>query len=149
MSLTYKRIVVAVDGSAEAEAAFEQAIEIVKRNEGAALLITHVIDTRIGIAETYDTGVISRIEESGHELLKKYEDQAKKAGLDNVATELKHGSPKAIIAKKIAPDFNADLIICGATGLNRVERFIVGSVAEHTTRYAKCDVLIVRADKKE
>ncbi|MFL6558690.1 MAG: universal stress protein, partial [Bacillus sp. (in: firmicutes)] len=42
---------------------------------------------------------------------------------------------------------NVDLILCGATGLNVVERFFIGSVSEHITRYASCDVLIVRTEK--
>jgi len=36
------------------------------------------------------------------------------------------------------------LIIVGATGLNAVERFLIGSVSESVARYSKCDVLIVR-----
>ncbi len=34
----------------------------------------------------------------------------------------------------------------GATGLNSVERFLIGSVTSFVTRVAKCDVLIVRTD---
>jgi len=57
---------------------------------------------------------------------------------------IEYGSPKVTIAKKLAPNHNVDLIVCGATGLNAVERFFIGSVSESITRYAKCDVLIVR-----
>ncbi|WP_317971105.1 universal stress protein [Sporosarcina oncorhynchi] len=38
----------------------------------------------------------------------------------------------------------ADLIICGAIGLNAVERFIFGSVSENIVCSAKCDVLVIR-----
>lgn len=48
------------------------------------------------------------------------------------------------IAKEIAKEQNVDLILCGATGLNAVERFIIGSVSEYIIRYAPCDVLVVR-----
>ncbi len=34
----------------------------------------------------------------------------------------------------------------GATGLNAVERILVGSVTEYVTRNSKCDVLVVRTD---
>ena len=61
-----------------------------------------------------------------------------------MTTSLEYGSPKVKIAKDIADKFEADLIIAGATGMNAVERFLIGSVTESITRYAKCDVLIVR-----
>ncbi|MEG3032315.1 MAG: universal stress protein, partial [Enterococcus sp.] len=41
----YKTIMVAVDGSSEAELAFKKAVNVAKRNE-AKLVIAHVIDTR-------------------------------------------------------------------------------------------------------
>ncbi|MCP6726407.1 universal stress protein [Klebsiella pneumoniae] len=41
---------------------------------------------------------------------------------------------------------HADLIMIGATGLNAVERILIGSVTEYVTRMAICDVLVVRTD---
>ncbi|EPC76844.1 Putative universal stress protein, partial [Lacticaseibacillus paracasei subsp. paracasei Lpp71] len=41
---------------------------------------------------------------------------------------------------------NIDLIMIGATGLNAVERLLIGSVTEYVTRNALCDVLVVRTD---
>ncbi|HHQ0107144.1 TPA: universal stress protein, partial [Listeria monocytogenes] len=38
----------------------------------------------------------------------------------------------------------ADLIMCGATGLNAVERLLIGSVSEYIIRHSPCDVLVVR-----
>ena len=46
-----------------------------------------------------------------------------------------------IIPKKLAADVDADLIMCGTSGLNAVERFIVGSVSEAIVRHSPCDVL--------
>jgi len=54
------------------------------------------------------------------------------------------GSPKALIAKEVPNEVHADLIVIGATGLNAVERFVIGSVTEFVTRTAKVDVLVVR-----
>ena len=38
------------------------------------------------------------------------------------------------------------LIIMGATGLNAVERMLMGSVTEYVNQHALADVLIVRTD---
>jgi len=143
MSLKYKNILVAVDGSEQADLAFKKAIAITKRND-ANLFITHILDDRFGAVSAYAPGIIDEVEVRGKELLESYEKEAKEAGLTKVETHLAHGSPKAKVAKHVAPLVNADLIICGATGLNAVERFLMGSVSEHITRYAKCDVLVVR-----
>ena len=58
------------------------------------------------------------------------------------------GSPKVKIAKDVAPKYKADLIVCGATGLNAVERLLIGSVSENIVRHAKCDVLVVGTPKE-
>ncbi|WP_243292633.1 universal stress protein [Bacillus sp. FJAT-47783] len=146
MSFKYENIVVAVDGSKEAEKAFKKAISITKRND-AKLIITHVLDDRYGVVMAYAPGIVDEVEVRGKELLEKYETEAKTAGIEKIETFLSHGSPKVKIAKEVAPKFEADLIICGATGLNAVERMFIGSVSEHVTRYAKCDVLVVRSDE--
>ena len=69
------------------------------------------------------------------------------AGVKNVETRLEFGSPKAIIPKKLAHEVGADLIMSGTSGLNAVERFIVGSVSEAIVRHAPCDVLVVRTEE--
>ena len=65
-------------------------------------------------------------------------------GIENVNSVIEYGSPKTIITREIATSVGADLIICGATGLNAVERFITGSVTGAIVRSAKCDVLVTR-----
>lgn len=149
MSLTYKNILVAVDGSTEAEWAFKKAIEVAKRND-AKILLAHVIDTRtFATVEAYDRTIAERADHFATELLENYKKQALDAGVKDVAFTVDYGSPKVKIPKDIAKKNNIDLIICGATGLNAVERFLIGSVSEHITRYAPCDVMVIRTEKDE
>ncbi|MFQ3542499.1 universal stress protein [Halobacillus rhizosphaerae] len=144
MKFEYKDIVVAVDGSETAEVAFKKAIDIANRND-AKLILSHVVDTRaFATVEAYDRSLAIRAEKYATELLNNYQQKAEEAGVTNVVVDIDYGSPKVKIAKDVAPKYQADLIICGATGLNAMERFFIGSVSEHITRYAKCDVLVVR-----
>ncbi|MCP3025437.1 universal stress protein [Halobacillus sp. A5] len=144
MTFEYKNIVVAVDGSETAEVAFKKAIDIANRND-AQLILSHVVDTRaFSTVEAYDRSLAVRAEKYAKELLEEYQQKAENAGVKNVTVDIEYGSPKVKIAKDVAPKFKADLIICGATGLNLMERFFIGSVSEHITRYAECDVLVVR-----
>jgi nucleotide-binding universal stress UspA family protein len=147
MTFEYKDIVVAVDGSETAEGAFKKAIDIANRNE-AKLILSHVVDTRaFATVEAYDRSLAIRAEQYASDLLKDYKEKAENAGVKNVIIDIEYGSPKVKIAKDVAPKHNADLIICGATGLNAMERFFIGSVSEHITRYANCDVLVVRPEQ--
>ena len=70
------------------------------------------------------------------DMLENYLKQAEDAGLTKVQYEIDYGSPKIRIPRDLAKKHNVDLILCGATGLNVVERFFIGSVSEHITRYA-------------
>ncbi|RFA32522.1 universal stress protein UspA [Virgibacillus dokdonensis] len=143
--MEYKNIVVAVDGSEASEKAFKKSLAIAKRNNDARLILAHVVDSRtFATAEAYDRTLAERADEYAKELLDSYVDNAKGAGVDDLVRCVEYGSPKVKIAKDIAKQFEADLIICGATGMNAVERFLIGSVSENITRYATCDVLVVR-----
>ncbi|WP_067842972.1 universal stress protein [Amphibacillus sediminis] len=145
----YKRIVVAVDGSQASLKAFTKAIQVAKRNN-ATLIIAHVVDTKtISTAEIYDQSMINRSESYANQLLNEYKAKAEKEGLKHVKTHIDYGSPKVRIPKYVAKAYKADLIMCGATGLNAVERFLIGSVSENITRYAPCDVLVVRSDEED
>jgi len=149
MGLTYKNILVAVDGSKEAAWAFKKAIEIAKRND-AKLVLTHVIDLRtFATVEAYDRTISERAKEFAEELLENYKLQALDSGVRDVTYSIEYGSPKVKIAKEIAKTYNVDLIICGATGMNAVERFFIGSVSEHIVRFAPCDVMIIRTEKEQ
>ncbi|RDW16353.1 universal stress protein UspA [Oceanobacillus arenosus] len=142
--MEYHNIVVAVDGSEAAEIAFKKSLDIAKRNN-ARLVLAHVVDSRtFATAEAYDRSLAERAETYAKELLESYAENAKDAGVTDLVRCIEYGSPKVKIAKTIAKNFKADLIICGATGMNAVERFLIGSVSESITRYAECDVLVVR-----
>lgn len=145
----YQNVLVAVDGSKEAEKAFKKAIHVAKRNR-AKLVITHIVDIKAYSAvEAYNRAIADRANEFAEGLLEDYKKSALEAGVSVVETALSYGNPKAQIAKEVAPKYKIDLIICGATGLNAVERFLIGSVSEHIIRYAKCDVLVVRGEDEE
>ncbi len=145
----YKNILVGIDGSAEADAAFERAVNIAKERN-AALHIAHVVDTQtLTTIDQYAPSNVSVTDAQnyGEKLLNEYMDKAKTAGLENISKILESGSPKRDLPNQIAKKHNIDLIVAGATGLNAIERFLIGSVSESIVRRAPCDVLIVRKSK--
>lgn len=147
MKHVYKKIMVAVDGSKESEIAFQKALNIALRNQ-SALLLAHIIDTRAfqSIAN-FDSLLIENATQDAQELLDSYKQQAISRGCHAVQTMIEYGSPKPLIAKDLPSAHQIDLIILGATGLNAVERFLIGSVSEYVVRHALCDVSIIRTDE--
>lgn len=142
----YHKIMVAVDGSAEAELAFKKAVNVAKRND-ATLLLAHVIDTRaFQSVSSFDGVMAEQATEMAKQTLEDYKSQAEAYGHDKVSTVIEFGSPKVIIAKELPKEYNIDLIMLGATGLNAVERLFIGSVSESVIRNATCDVLVVRTN---
>lgn len=147
VNVNYKNILVPVDGSKEAEAALGKAIQVAIRNgEDANLHILHVIDTRAFQNVTdFKTTMVEQVAETAKKTLDAYLQQAKDAGVQNVDYTIEYGSPKDIIAHQAPEKLNTDLIMIGATGLNAIERLLIGSVTEYVTRTANVDTLIVRA----
>ncbi|OCA91888.1 universal stress protein [Pseudobacillus wudalianchiensis] len=141
----YQNILVAVDGSEEAKTALIKAAKIAAEDK-AQLIITHVIDMRyFARFQLYDDGsIITQAKTHGQELLEGYKEEAKQFGVEKVGTALEFGSPRSEIPGAIAKKYEADLIVVGATGLNAIERALIGSVSEAIIRHAACDILVVR-----
>lgn len=142
----YKTILSPVDGSEESELAFRKAIHVAKKNN-AKLLIVHVIDTRaIQTPSGFEGNFTDEIIRQTKVMMDRYVDIARERGVENIETIIDYGSPKVMIAKEIAVEHHADLIMIGATGLNAVERLFIGSVSEYVIRNAPCDVTVVRTN---
>ena len=140
MLKTYKNIVVAIDFSEKAKVAFERGMNVARLTD-ATLNLVSVIDTHsFGSVEAYDLKYAKALKEKTYDQLKEYKVIAEQAGVKNVQVSVEEGSPKAVLTNLT----EADLIIIGATGLNRAERFLLGSVSENVVRSANCDVLVVR-----
>lgn len=145
MMKQYHRIQVAVDGSKEADLAFHQAVDVAIRND-ASLEILHVIDTRsFQNVSSFDSKMVEQVSADALKKLKEYYQKAQTAGVKEVHYAVEFGSAKAIIAHKFPLKHRIDLIILGATGLNTMERMLIGSITDYVTRTANCDVLVCRS----
>lgn len=145
----YQHIQIAVDGSKEADMAFDKAVAVAKRND-ATLEILHVIDTRaFQNVSSFDSAMVEQVSQDAKTKMEEYYHKALDAGVKETHFQIEFGSPKSIIAHDYPKKHNIDLIMVGATGLNAVERLLIGSVTEYVTRTAETDVLVVRQPLKE
>lgn len=142
MANHYKSILVAVDGSKEAEYAFRKSVEIAYRHQGSKLSIVNIIDTRY--LGPLDKKFADELKEKSQQILNRYKARAEAFRVKNVDIIIEFGSPQKMIIKEIAELVKLDLIICGATGRTAVERYLIGSVSQAIVRSATCDVLVIR-----
>lgn len=145
---SYRRILVGIDGSPQADLAFDKGCAVAIRNQ-ADLILAHVIDTRsLQNVAALDTFVFETLEKDATQLLESYQKQAIDRGVKSVHCVLEFGSPKNLLALEIPERENIDLMMLGATGLNTFERLLIGSSSEYIMRHAKVDILIVREESK-
>jgi len=144
----YRRILVALDGSAAASAGLREALRLAKR-EGAELCILHVVNESVPytpLAGAPPINLIALLLGSGRALLKKALAQACKQGVEAQTILVESAERHAagtIVAQ--ARKQRADLIVLGTHGRRGMLRLVLGSDAEQVVRTAPVPVLLVRA----
>jgi len=61
----------------------------------------------------------------------------------SIESRVREGDPRREIVDE-AKDWGADLIVVGSHGRTGMQRWLLGSVAEHVVRHAPCSVEVVR-----
>lgn len=146
----YKNILAPIDGSKVTDTVLKKAIEVAKRN-GTHLDILNVLEVN-QFSDTYGGAVsgdvIYKLSEDVQKRLAELKKQAEDAGVKDVSVHVRFGNPKPVIATEFPKDHHNELIMIGSTGLNALERLMVGSVATYVSRNAVCDVLVVKPEKE-
>jgi len=136
----YSKILVGTDGSPTAGQAVRHAAELA-RTFGAELVVLHGAKVQTAAAGAH-AGVppdLEGLREEGAEILKAATDDA---GADlKVRTVYLEGDPADAIVKQAKED-GADLIVVGNRGMRGARR-VLGSVPNHVSHHAPCNVLIV------
>ncbi len=158
----FKKILVALDLSAEASTVFDFALSIAQP-ETSELLLVYFIDREmqdispwIGIGTLYDVnlsgsrynGTHQRLEreiEIGNDWLKSKAQKAREANID-CKYESHVGNCSLGIGDR-AKDWDADLIVMGRKGRSNISEMLLGSVSNYITHHAPCSVMVVQGSK--
>jgi nucleotide-binding universal stress UspA family protein len=144
----YRRILVAVDGSAAANKGLREALRLAKA-QGAKLCILHVLDEFYAFAGYDGLGAMQDLlpgfREGGERILAKAKALAAKARVpaQTVMREVVGGAAAGPIVRE-ARKQRADLIVLGTHGRRGVRRMVLGSDAEQVVRSSRVPVLLVR-----
>lgn len=136
----YHRILVAVDGSPDAEAALRHAFALARDQHALITLLTVAPPpaTAIGVGASSPPDLLdfhARILREATELVP--------ADI-GVTTRLERGNPAETILK-IAREGEHDLVVMGSHGHSRVHRALLGSVSERVLKASTVPVLLMRS----
>ena len=156
------RILLATDGSVEAELAALRAVELAQRTD-SELHVVHVAlvpsflmsdpATRGYNPMLYRTRgyrhnrtLLEEIEDEARELLRKLSWRVKVAGGDVAGEHLRMGEVDLEIVG-LAKKLGADLIVMGCRGRGGIRRAVGGSVSDSVVRNAPCPVMVVPSNE--
>jgi nucleotide-binding universal stress UspA family protein len=151
MSIFPTKILLATDGSKEAQLAFASAADLSKKT-GSELHVVYVghmplVSYESPGATTLDPDLLGRMQEgAAQEARKKLDEQLQRVGQTGGEIAEVHariGRPDAEIVG-LADELGAGLIVLGSRGLGSLRRALMGSVSDSVVRHAHCPVLVVR-----
>lgn len=136
-----RTILVAFDGSDQAQKAFAFALEMAAKFQ-SKLLVLGVIRLPEPAISVEIHAMLDRGQEHFKEEFSKLEREAAAAGVRfNSLVAVGHPAEQIV---RHAEDSHVDLIVMGRRGTTRATRWILGSVSERVLRYAHCPVTVVK-----
>lgn len=143
------RIIIGLDGSRSAGAAVRGVASRAWPPGSKALLIAAyepVLPTTVGQFIPPALEVVGEFDEQERQWLENMlgaqASLLRAAGLE-VSQRIKIGDPKRVLLEE-AEEWGADTIVVGARGLNRIKRFLIGSVSASVAAQARCSVEVHR-----
>ncbi len=141
MSIFPTKILLATDGSREAELAATTAVELAN-STNSELHVVHVgefVPTLLAQTEVEP----AQLEREAQQLLDEQVRKVEEAGGTVKKAHLRLGRADEEIVD-LAQSIGAGLIVMGSRGQGRIRRALLGSVSESVVRHAHCPVAIVR-----
>ncbi|HEY9730460.1 MAG TPA: universal stress protein [Drouetiella sp.] len=143
-----KNVVVAIDGSAAALNAAKAAVKLFSLHDrDAQVTFINVVSVRPMYKFISPVQFVAAIEDnlvmSGEASLAEAEKELSQLGVTKLDNVLKNGEPAEEIIN-FADSIKADLIVLGAQGRSAVEKFLMGSVSQRVSTFAKCSVAVIK-----
>lgn len=140
--MNVRKILVPLDGSALAEAALTKAVDVVKENPGASLVLLRAAEAPVlfgGDPIEAQVAVVREAEEYLHAVEARLETE----GVASLETSVWYG-PAAPAIIEAASVVKADLIVMSTHGRSGLGRLFLGSVAESVLRGTRTPILLLR-----
>jgi nucleotide-binding universal stress UspA family protein len=136
------KVLVATDGSEHSMKAVQRGLELAEK-QGAQVTLMSVAYYVQGNFDTMPMNIQDKLEDEAREALKKGKALFDAKGIP-VETVLEAGLVPANLIIIKAQEGKFDRIIIGSTGMNALERILMGSTAAKVVAHAPCEVTVVR-----
>jgi nucleotide-binding universal stress UspA family protein len=147
-----KRILLATDGSGEAEVALQAAAELAASTHSELHVLTVGGEYRPGQEVAVGPGLFEEtrreLKQEARELLGEQVKKIEEAGGIAPETHLKVGGRADQEIVGLAEEIGAGLIIVGSRGRGGIGRALMGSVSDSVVRHAHCPVLVMRKEEE-
>jgi nucleotide-binding universal stress UspA family protein len=148
MSIFPTRILLATDGSQEAQLAALRAVDLAQSTD-SELHMVHVGVLPLFLLSYpgtlgYYGKLYEQLEEESRERLRELSWRVKVAGGTVAGSHLRMGEVDLEIVA-LAKELGADLIVMGCRGHSGIRRAIEGSISDGVIRHAPCPMLLVRS----
>lgn len=151
--MTYRRILVPVDGSKPSNLGLREAIRLA-RGQRAKLQLVHVVDLQVVMLSAAEAGaalepLMRSLREGGRRILRNAASLAKRQRVACTSALLETLTrPASGLIVRQAKKWRADLIVIGTHGRRGVSRLVMGSDAEQIVRTSPVPVMLVRAKNR-
>src|SRR5215208_5908375 len=144
MSIFPTKILLATDGSREAELAGQTAAELAQKTD-SELHVLHVLASPLATHDpsSFEPEVWARLENRERTTLENVVGKIEASGGEVEGSHYTAGRPATEIVA-LAEQIGAGLIVMGARGVGGIRRALTGSVSDSVLRHAHCPVLVVR-----
>jgi len=136
------KVLVATDGSEHSMKAVQRALELAEK-QGAQVTLMSVAYYTADYLEGMPPNIRDKLEDEARGALKKAKALFDAKSLP-VETVLEAGLVPANLIIRRAQEGKYDRIVIGSTGLNALEKIVMGSTAAKVVAHAPCEVTVVR-----
>ncbi len=151
MSIFPTKVLLATDGSREAQLAARTAIDLANKDESSELHVIYVepgtFAYQLASWESYLQDLPDRLDKAAEEVAKtrlnELVPRIREENGEVAGAHARVGDPATHIVR-VAEEIGAGVIVMGSRGLGGVRRALMGSVSDSVVRHAHCAVMIVR-----
>ncbi|GAW99448.1 universal stress protein [Secundilactobacillus mixtipabuli] len=142
----FSHILVPLDGSDNSKSALQAAIKI-SRYFGSTITLIAVVDaTRMTLAAgNIPLDIQGELRKRAVEVIDEGKKMTEQAGIET-KTMIEAGSPKTVIVDT-ANNSDCDLVVIGKSGVDAINRLLIGSTTAYVVRRANVQVLVVNAEE--
>ena len=155
MSIFPTRVLLATDGSRDAELALTTAVDLANSTNSELHVVTAAPGNPDAVYASHESGfryetyeeAMRKIRQEAQAILDEQVRKVENAGGKVAKAHLTSGRRKDQAIVGLADEISAGLIVMGSRGLGGLRRALMGSVSDSVVRHAHCPVMVVRLEK--